>query len=73
MGCIFLSLVLLNEGMSHKQTDTYDRVGWFQMASIYLMKIRVTNESHPVGPGIKLFGRKAAGERSVGSCSTISC
>jgi hypothetical protein len=34
----FFAWVLLNEGMSHKQVDTYDQVGWFQMAYIYLMK-----------------------------------
>jgi hypothetical protein len=51
------------EGMSHKQVDTYDRVGWFQMAYIYLMKIKVTNESRPTGPAVKPFGRKAAGPK----------
>jgi hypothetical protein len=33
------------------------------MAHIYLMKIRVTHESLPVGPEAKLFGRKAAGPK----------
>jgi hypothetical protein len=33
------------------------------MADIYLMKIRVTYESHPVGPGAKPFGKKAAGPK----------
>jgi hypothetical protein len=40
----FFPWVLVNEGMSHKQIDTYDRVEWFQMGYIYLMKIRVTYE-----------------------------
>jgi hypothetical protein len=49
--------------MSHKQVDIYDRVRLFQMAYIYLMKIRVMYESRPVGPGVKPFWRKAAGPK----------
>jgi hypothetical protein len=33
------------------------------MAYIDLVKIRVTYESRPVGPGVKPFGRKAAGPK----------
>jgi hypothetical protein len=44
--------MLLNEGMSHKQVDAYDRVRWFQMACIYLMKMRAIYESRPVGPEV---------------------
>jgi hypothetical protein len=33
------------------------------MAYIDLMKIRVTYESRPVGPGVKSFGRRAAGPK----------
>jgi hypothetical protein len=55
----FFPWVLLNEGMAHKQADTYDRVGWFPMAYIYLIKIRVTYESRPAGPRVKQFGKKA--------------
>jgi cytochrome c oxidase assembly factor CtaG len=58
----FFPWVLLNEGTSHKQVDTYNRVG-FRMAHIYLMTIRVTYESRPVAPGVKPFGRKAAGPK----------
>jgi hypothetical protein len=62
----FFPWVLLNEGMSHKQVDiddTWNRVGWFQRAYIYLMKTRVTYESRPVGHGVKLCGRNAAGPK----------
>jgi hypothetical protein len=57
----FYPWVLINEAMSHKHVDTYDRVGWFQQAYIYLMKITVTYRTHPVGPGITAFGWKKAG------------
>jgi hypothetical protein len=56
----FFSWVLLSKRMPHKQVDEYDRVGWFQMAYIYLMKIRVTYGPRPAGPGVKPFRRKAA-------------
>jgi hypothetical protein len=59
----FFPWVLLNEGLTHKQVDIYDRVGWFQMAYIYLMKIRVTDESRPIRPGVNPYGRKAAGPK----------
>jgi hypothetical protein len=37
----FFPWVVLNDGMSHKEVDTYDRVGWFHVAYIYLMNILV--------------------------------
>jgi hypothetical protein len=46
--------------MSHKQVDTSDRVGWFQMAYIYLMKIRVTYESRPVSARRKSVWEEAS-------------
>jgi hypothetical protein len=69
----FFPWLLLNDRTSHEQVDTYDRVGWFQMASFFLMKIMVTSESRPVRPRVKLFGRKAAGpkERRLMSYSKL--
>jgi hypothetical protein len=63
LGRIFLSVAVINEGMSHKQIDTYDRVGWFQMAHTYLMKFMAPYESSQTGPGIKPFGRKNDGTK----------
>jgi hypothetical protein len=57
----FYPWVLINEAMSHKHVDTYDRVGWFQQAYTYLMRIRVTYRNRPTGPGVKPFGRKKSG------------
>jgi hypothetical protein len=35
------------------------------MAHIHLTKIRLTHESSLVGPGVKPFGRKAAGPKEL--------
>jgi hypothetical protein len=56
----FFPWVLLNEAMSHKEVDTYDRVGWFHIVYIYLMKILATCDTEPTGHGVKPFGRKNA-------------
>jgi hypothetical protein len=54
----FFPCVLLNEAMSHKEVDTDDRVGWFHIAYICLMKILVPYGTEPTGHGAKPFGRK---------------
>jgi hypothetical protein len=59
----FFPWVLINEGMSHKQVDTYDRVGWFQMAYTYLMKFMATYESSQTESGVKPFGMKNDGPK----------
>jgi hypothetical protein len=56
----FFRSVLLNEAMSHKKVDTYDRVGWFHIAYIYLINILVTYDTEPTGHGVEPFGRKNA-------------
>jgi hypothetical protein len=48
VACFFL-WGLLNEGMSHKGLDRYDRVEWFHMASMYVVKFMVADNAGPIG------------------------
>jgi hypothetical protein len=57
----FYPWVLINEGMSPKDVDTDDRVGWFRQSYAYMMRIRVTYMKRRTGPGVKPFGRKNDG------------
>jgi hypothetical protein len=47
--------------MSHKEVNAYDRVGWFHIAYVYLMKILVTCDTELARHGVKPLGRKNAG------------